>query len=106
MNSDKFDFAKKLLNNFVYGYLFDSELPREREQGLIFRDFRCALMQGRKTFDNFGHGKCVLGRFIRSMFRSNSAISDLLTADDGVICEVQVVGPGAIEVDPTLDYFA
>jgi hypothetical protein len=48
----------------------------------------------------------ILGRFIRVHVSSNWAISDLLTADDGVICEVQVVGPGAIEVDPTLDYFA
>lgn len=46
------------------------------------------------------------GQLSASIFRSNWTISDLLTADNGVVCEVQVVGPRTIEVDPTLDYFA
>jgi hypothetical protein len=32
---------------------------------LIFRDFRCGLREGEKHSNNFGHGNCVLGRFIR-----------------------------------------
>ena len=66
---------------------------------------------GRKPIDGVASAKHalitrILGRFIRVHISSNWDISDLLTADDAVVCEVQVVGPGAIEVDPTLDYFA
>lgn len=38
-----------------------------------------------------------------SRFGLTKAKSDLLAADDGVIGRVQVIGAGAVEVNPTLD---